>query len=247
MLDHDGDENYQPMLVAMSGGFPVPAFGDQFAGYRVHAHKADIERSVVYLLAESRQASTQITFRGHLATGVVDRLAESEWGLGPDGVSADHSQLVLNEGYTVGDNTLYWLKDGQKQLLHGTPLAARQPGQAVPLAAAGNVFFTPAQRGLLLTTALFEDAYSLGYIDLDAPLPATIQPVTISGARHTGTGELAALDHLHDRRYRLTYNIDGVSWLYEGEFDEDRREMRLLHVVTGEGLIANGVMEIGLL
>jgi pimeloyl-ACP methyl ester carboxylesterase len=243
MLDHDGDENYQPMLVPMTGGFPVPAFGEQLAAYRVHAGKADIERNIVYLLAESRQASASTTFRGHLETGVLDRLAESEWGLAPDGVSADHSQLVLNEGYSAGDNTLYWLKDGRQQLLHGTPLGDRQPGQTYPLAATGNVFFTPGQRGLLLTTALYEDAYGVGYIDLGAPLPATIEPVTVSGARHSGAGQLYAFDHLHDQHYRLTYNIDGVSWLYEGEFDESTKQMRLLHVVAGQGLISNGVME----
>ena len=243
MLDHDGDENYQPMLVPMTGGFPAPAFGEQLADYRVHAHKADIQGNIIYLLAESRRASAITTFRGHLETGVLDRLAESEWGLAPDGVSADHTQLVLNEGYTAGDNTLYWLKDGRTQVLHGTPLAVRQPGQTYPLAATGQVFFTPGQRGLLLTSALFDDAYGLGYIDLGAPLPASVQAVTISGLRHTGAGQLDALDHLHDQRYRLTYNIDGVSWLYEGEFDEERREMRLLYVLAGEGLIANGVME----
>ena len=26
MLDHNGDENYQPMLIPMQGGFPEPAF-----------------------------------------------------------------------------------------------------------------------------------------------------------------------------------------------------------------------------
>ncbi len=30
MLDHDGDENYQPMLIPLEGGFPEPAFGEAF-------------------------------------------------------------------------------------------------------------------------------------------------------------------------------------------------------------------------
>ena len=46
MLDQDGDENYQPMLVPMNGGFPEPAFGDQLAGYRVHATQADIDHNI---------------------------------------------------------------------------------------------------------------------------------------------------------------------------------------------------------
>ncbi len=243
MLDHDGDENYQPMLVPMTGGFPQPAFGDQLAAYRVHAVKADIESNIVYLLAESRQASYSVTYRGHLESGVLDRLAESEWGLTPDGVSADHSQIVFNEGYSVGDSTLYWLKDGQQQVLYGTPLAQRAPGQAYPPAAISNIFFTPGQRGLLLLTALHDDAYGLGYLNLERFPPAIIEPVAIRGAQHAGAGELSALDHLHGQHYRLTYNIDGVSWLYEGEFDEAGRSMQLRHVIAGQGGVAKGVME----
>lgn len=243
MLDRDGDENYQPMRVPMTGGYPEPAFGDQLLDYRVHAAKADIERNIVYFLAESRRAASAVTFRGHLDTGVLDRLGESQWGRAPDGVSADHTQLVLNEGYSSGDATLYWLKDGQQRVLYGTPLEARVPGQSDPLAANHAIFFTPGNRGLLLITALFEDAYGLGYLDLRSFPPATIEPVTISGARHTGPGELYALDHLQGNHYRLSFNIDGVSWLYEGEFDEAARQMRLLHVVAGQGAIANGVLE----
>jgi dipeptidyl aminopeptidase/acylaminoacyl peptidase len=243
MLDRDGDENYQPMLAPMTGGYPAPAFGDQLAQYRVHAAKADIERNIIYLLAESRHAAANTTFRGHLDTGVLERLAESEWGAAPDGVSDDHAQLVLNEGYTAGDSTLYWLKDGRQQVLYGTPLGAREPGQSYPPAAMQNVFFTPGNRGLLMITALFEDAYGLGYLDLAGFPPAKVEPVTITGARHSGAGELTALDHLQGNRYRLTYSIDGASWLYEGEFEEAGKEMRLVHVVAGEGLIANGVLE----
>ncbi len=243
MLDRDGDENYQPMLVPMTGGYPVPAFADQLSGYRVHTAKADIDRNIVYLLAESRRAASAVTFRGHLSTGVLERLGDSEWGLAPDGVSADHTQLVLNEGYSAGDSTLYWLRDGQRQVLYGTPLQARLPGQSYPAAANQFVFFTPSNRGLLLVTALYDDTYGLGYLDLGSFPPATIQPVTLTGARHSGPGELYALDHLCDDRYRLSFNIDGVSWLYEGVFDEAQKEMRLLHVVAGQGPIANGVLE----
>ena len=104
--------------------------------------------------------------------------------------------------------------------------------QIYPPAAISNIFFTPGQRGLLLLTALHDDAYGLGYLNLERFPPAIIEPVVILGAQHAGAGELSALDHLHDNRYRLTYNIDGVSWLYEGEFDESSRLMRLQHVIA---------------
>ena len=37
MLDRDGDEQYQPMLIPLEGGIPEPAFGASFDGYRVRA------------------------------------------------------------------------------------------------------------------------------------------------------------------------------------------------------------------
>src|SRR3981081_3247363 len=30
MIDRDGDENYQPMVIPIDGGIPEPAFGDRF-------------------------------------------------------------------------------------------------------------------------------------------------------------------------------------------------------------------------
>src|SRR3954468_15940995 len=52
MIDKDGDENYQPMVIPMTGGIPEPAFGDFFANYRVHFLDRDVENNIVYLEAE---------------------------------------------------------------------------------------------------------------------------------------------------------------------------------------------------
>jgi pimeloyl-ACP methyl ester carboxylesterase len=243
MLDHDGDENYQPMLIPLTGGFPEPAFGGELANYRVHAAKPDVERSIIYFFAESRQEAKNVTFRGRLAGDALDRLAESEWGLGPDGVSADHRQIILSEGYTAGDTVLFWHKDGAMRLLHGTPLKERVPGQAYPVPAFFNAFFVNSDQGVLLGTALFADDYGLGYIDLTRGAPAEVEPVAISGQRHTGAGEFSGLEHLRDNRFAATFNIDGVSWLYEAEFDPDARELALRHVLAGLDAIGNGVLE----
>ncbi len=126
-------------------------------------------------------------------------------------------------------------------MLYGTPLDQRQPGQEVPLTACAHCYFTAGNRGLLLTSALFDDSYGLSYIDLSQP--GEIKPVKTTGARHTGLGELAYLDHLRDNCYTLHYNTDGVSWLYQGAFDEAALEMKLEHVLCGAGPIANGVLE----
>ncbi len=243
MLDKDGDENYQPMLVPLTGGIPEPALGGQLAQYRNHAGRADNDRNIVYFVSESRQEAKLMTYRANLATGALDLLAESQWGYNPDGISSDHQQLILNEGYTVGDSVLFRYKDGQRTLLAGTPLDQREKGKDYGLPAYGGGYFVDDDRGVLIGTALYSDSYGLGYIDLEQPAPAQVEEVKITGQAHTGTGELTGLEHLRDDRFAVVYNIDGVSWLYEGVFDLGAREMRLRHVIAGQGKIANGVME----
>jgi pimeloyl-ACP methyl ester carboxylesterase len=242
MIDKDGDENYQPMVIPLAGGFPEPAFGDQLANYRVHVGRPDRERGLIYMLCESRSEPLNVTYRGQVAEGRLDKLAESKWGMAPDGVSEDHTRVVLSEGYMPGDNVLF-LKEGEAEprLIYGTRLEQREPGQTYRPPALFNSHFTAGGRGLLLGTALFEDTYGLGYLDLDNP--AEVQPVTTLGQRHSGRGEFNGIEHLRGDRYALVYNIDGVSWLYEGVFDADKKEMRLEHVLAGEGQIANGVLE----
>ena len=243
MLDKDGDENYVPMYIPLAGGFPAPAFGGQLAANRVHAGRPDAEQSILYLYAESRTEAKNLTYRAHVDTDTLDFLAEGEWGYAPDGNSRDHKQLIFNEGYTVGDNVLYLYQNGERRVLNGTPLGERVEGQDYGLPASGNCFFVNDDQGVLLFTALFNDAYGLGYIDLTAGLPATVQPVKTTGVKHQGVGEFVGLDHLQGNRFSLHYNIDGVSWLYEGEFDAAARKMKLRYVLAGQGQIANGVLE----
>ena len=126
-------------------------------------------------------------------------------------------------------------------LLNGRPLDEREPGEDVPLTSFGATCFVPSGRGLLITTSLFEDTYGLGYIALAEP--ETVARVEVRGAVHQGLGEMENLKHLRDNRYAVQYNIDGESWLYEGEFDEDTCAMRLDAVICGRGQLSGGVMD----
>ena len=169
MIDTDGDENYQPMLIPMEGGFPEPAFGGRFAGDRVHLEKLDDERGIVYLGAESRKESVQVAWRGNLATGEVRELGRSAYGCAVAGVAEDHRTAVLVDGYALGDHVLYLWEESKpgRRLLYGTPLEARRPGERVPLNAIAHPHFTAGGRGLLFTTALFSDTYGLGWLVFD--------------------------------------------------------------------------------
>jgi pimeloyl-ACP methyl ester carboxylesterase len=243
MLDRDGDEVYQPVVIPLSGGYPEPAFGQHFANYRVQCSHCDPDHNIIYLNAESRSEAMVEAWQANLETGELLKLGQSKWGSFVSGHNGDHTQAILADGYTVGDVVLYhWQKGSERQLLYGVPLEERAEGDKhVPLSSFGPCFFTAGDRGVLLTTSLFSDSYGLGYLDLSDP--KEVKPVKITGLRHRGVGELTNLHHLGGDRYSIEYNIDGCSWLYSGAFDEPNLKMKLESVVCGEGGIANGVLE----
>jgi pimeloyl-ACP methyl ester carboxylesterase len=243
ILDRDGDENYQPMLIPLEGGIPEPTFGAAFDGYRVRCLESDPERNLLYLNAESRTEQMHISFQANLETGELVKLGQHAWGSYVDGVNADHTRVIMKDGYSAGDITLYEWQAGwlERKLLYGVPLEQRAAGQEVPLNSIKNIFFTPGDRGLLFLTSLFVDNYGLGYLNLSDR--AAVKPVEISGVQHSGLGELVKLKHLRDTHYAVEYNIDGCSWLYEGTFGESSLTMRLERALCGEGRLSNGVLE----
>jgi pimeloyl-ACP methyl ester carboxylesterase len=241
MLDHDGDENYQPMLIPLGGGFPEPAFDNFFEKYRLHLVDCDIEKNIVYFNAERRDKPIQEAYRGNLLTNRLEKLTESEWGAWPGSPSEDHSKIFIGDGYTAGDSVLYLLENGEKKVLFGKPIDQRGAGETVPLNGLGSSEWTPSGAGVLVTSALFDDKFSLGLIDLTRP--GDIQPVKLEGIVHTGMGEMGALVRLKGAHYALTFNIDGCSWLYEGIYNEAKRLMTLKHVIAGDGDLAGGVLQ----
>ena len=242
MLDHDGDENYQPMEIPLQGGFPQPCFDNFFAGMRVHLFLTDRKAGKVYFNAESRTASIQTAYLGDLKSGELLKLDESPWGAYPVAHNADHSKVVLADGYTVGDGILsVWnKKTGNKKLIYGVPLDQRQPGQQVALNGISSVAFTPDEKGLLLNCAIYSDAYSPAYLRLKTPQAA---PVKVRRIKHKGMGELVQIDALEGGRYGVVYNIDGCSWLYEAEFDPRQKALSLKHVICGQGQLSNGMLD----
>jgi len=243
MIDQDGDENYQPMLIPLQGGFPQPAFENQFTNYRVYLGDCDPQTNTVYLLAESRSEQLYEAYQGNLETGELIRIGASKWGAYPATHSQDHQMTILVDGYTMGDNVLYlWKKnEKQKRLLYGVPLEERQEGQEIPINGIIDGHLTPGNQGILIVSAIFTDSYDLGYMELDNP--QDVKRVTVTGSKHTGAGEMTGLKHIKDNIYLVAYNIDGVSWLYEGIFNAKEYRMQLQHVICGLGTLANGVIE----
>jgi pimeloyl-ACP methyl ester carboxylesterase len=243
MIDSDGDENYQPKVIPIDGGLPEESFGGHFASYRCHLLHCDRERNVLYLNAESRENAMQEAYEANLQTGEFRKLAESQWGAYPVATTEDGSRVVVADGYTFGDNVLFlWREDAEGlEKIFGTTIEEQPDRSQVTANGLNAGEFTQSERGLLVSTALFDDAYSLAYLDLAHP--GELQPVTLEGIQHSGSGEMEGLSHLDGDRFTVAYNIDGVSWLYEGTFDEDARTFRLERVIVGRGDLGNGTLE----
>jgi pimeloyl-ACP methyl ester carboxylesterase len=241
MIDNDGDENYQPMLIPMTGGIPKPAFDNYFVNHRVHLGLCDKSKNIVYLFAECRDAPVQETYRGDLKTGKLSKIAESPWGMYPAAYNKDHSMVLLLEGYTTGDSTLYLLKGNKCKVIYGKPLDQRANGESIPLNGLGSAEITSSGKGAIVSSAILDDTYSIGYIRFKKP--GELVPVNVQGIKHKGAGELTGIVHLFDNHYLISYNIDGCSWSYEGIFDESNLEMSLEYILIGHKPLENGKLE----
>jgi pimeloyl-ACP methyl ester carboxylesterase len=243
MLDHDGDERYVPHFISIAGGYPEPIFGTQLNNYRVFCTAIDPDRNLAYFMAAAHDAPTNIAYQGNLTEHVLTPLYESTYGAAPIAFNRDHSNVVLAEGYTVGDIVLFTWENASHSTnaVYGTPIEQRVPGTPESLTGFGVGRFTPNDDALLIMNTLHDDLGGVGLLDLT--LPNAITPVKIAGLVHTGIGELVNLDHIHSDHYKLIYNIDGCSWVYEAVYDAATCTLQVEHVVCGQGPLSGGVIE----
>lgn len=245
MVDHNGDENYQPTLVPFAGGAPQPIFGDRFAGQQVICAHVDEDTLDAIFMVDPRDAAVYIIYRANLRTGKIEELHSSAYGAGVSAWNDELSQMVFAEGYTMGDVVLYeWNENESPTLLFGKPIESRAEGEVPELTGIGSVERTQGD-ALLITTSIYEDTFGLAHLPMDGS--REIQPVSVAQICHTGVGEMVKVTRLDEKPFRnrfvLEYNIDGTSWLYEGTLDEERLLFNIDRVLCGEGALANGVLE----
>ena len=244
MLDNDGDENYQPKLIPLDGGYPEPVLNNFFEKYRVMLGPCDPQQNICYLSAESQTEQMNTSFRWDLNTGELLKVAESPWGAYISIYNKDHTKLMIVDAYTAGDNVLYlWEKNkNQRQLIFGMPLEDRKPDQVVTQNAVNAVHFVNRDRGLLIECSIFEDTYGLGYLRFKHP--SEVKHVPIKGIKHRGNGEFQNCTHVRKNTYLIEYNIDGCSWLYEAKFDPKLLVMKVSRLLVGRDEISNGVLQL---
>ena len=242
MIDHDGDENYLPMMIPITGGFPQPAFDNFFENTRCHLVEVDTRKNLCIIVAESREEGMLRTYLCHFDTNEVEEIYASPYGGYPAAISEDASRIVLVEGYLVGDTVAYlWERGMGIKRLYGKPLEDREEGEEVPLIAFGGGFFTEDGQGFVFSNAIFQDTYGLGYLSLDAP--DEVVEVPFMDLVHSGAGEFDGLERLENGRYLLGFNIDGASWAYEAEYDDEQKVMRAVNILVGKGHLSEGVLE----
>jgi len=239
MLDHDGDENYEPFMVPLEGGFPEPLDADAFGGVRTHLADVDHDGLIAYFVAESREEALFYAMRCDLRTGEVETLHSSKYGAVPFAWSSDHARVIFADQYLRGDTLLYEFVDGERRVLHGTPIEEREEGREYPRPGFDSGHMTASGKGMLLDTTLFDDTGTPGYLPLDG---GELEPVTVKGIAHEGHGELERLQHLDDDRFAAIYNIDGCSWAYDSRFDEEGRTLTLDRVLIGQEELAEGMV-----
>jgi len=241
MIDSDGDENYEPYIIPLAGGFPELLAADTFARHRSHLVDFDRETSTAYIAAESREESVSIAYRVDLATGDAEELGRSMYGGFPAAWTPDHSRIVLGDGYTLGDSILYEPDgNGGKRVLYGTPIEEREPGREYPLTGFRSAHGTESGEGILLATTVFGDAGTPAYLAFDRP--GELESVAVEGVVHDGAGELEGVEHVEEDRYVLVYNIDGCSWAYEARFDEAGRALSIERVLVGDDELGGGML-----
>ncbi|MDT8382770.1 MAG: S9 family peptidase, partial [Brevefilum sp.] len=102
MIDQDGDENYLPMAIPITGGFPEPAFNNFFENTRCHLGKIDAKKNLCIIAAESRDEGIVRTYLCRMDSGEVEEIYASPYGGYPGATNEDYSRMVLVEGYMVG-------------------------------------------------------------------------------------------------------------------------------------------------
>lgn len=242
MIDQDGDENYLPMQIPITGGFPESAFKGFFNHSRCHLGFTDVDNNLCIIIAESRLEGIVRTYLCRLDDQSVEEIYSSPYGGYPAVINDDWTRMILVEGYQLGDTVAYlWEKGKDLRVLYGKPIEERVEGEEVDLVAFGNGFFTEDNQGVVFYNAIFQDTYGLGYLSLNHP--DEVIEIPINGLAHGGVGELTDLDSLDNGNYFLEFNIDGVSWAYEALYDPDEHQMLAVNTLVGEGVLSEGVLE----
>ncbi len=240
MVDRDGDENLQLCRIPIDGGDPEPVFGERFANQQMVLIELSPE-GVGTIWVDPRRRPEQEAYEIDVTAETATLLAKSRYGAYVVGHDDDRSRYLIVDGYTTGDDTMWiWEREvGERRLLYGTPLEERAEDHSVELTGFNGAWFAD-DTTVVMETSLFDDLGGLGRLALDSP--DVIEPVEIVGTVHPGTGEWVQAHRTDDGRFIVHYNVDGVSWGYEGALDPAAARLELQRLLWGSDPLADGVV-----
>src|SRR6266704_1016278 len=88
--------------IASSGGIPEPLFGNKYRDEQIACVHCDKEKNIAYFFRDNRKTPDIECLMVNLETGEVKSLGTSIYGNACNGVSSDHSTVILADGYTAG-------------------------------------------------------------------------------------------------------------------------------------------------
>ena len=245
MIDHDGDELYQPYFIPIDGGIPEPVFEDKFKGMQVMYFYGDIETNRIYFGVDNRKEPGIELFTVNLADRETTSLGKTPYGLFFSGVSSDHSTILFAEGYGPADVVIFSrnISTSEDQTLIGTPLQQRESGKKYPKTGVGNLSFVEDDRVLLFNSILFNDLGSASW--KFANEPDNVKELDIRGLVVPNNSELQGFNKLEGNQFYLQYNVNGVSHFYLADYvnQNDKRFLQVTDQLIGneDGGLFNGV------
>lgn len=243
MIDKDGEENYQPMLIPISGGYPEEILGGYFKSYRCHLGNFDVKQNIFYLANEEKEKPESATFQVDLnKNSIIEIFRSSGFSMAVCNTE-NHKKIAIIETFTVGDEILYLWESGkpEKTILIGTPISDRKPDEKIQLTGINGASFTKDEKGILISSAIYSDSYSVGYLDLKNI--KELKRVKIKGLIHSGKGELDGISGLKEDQYTLSFNIDGISWLYQVSWKKDKKILKVERTICGGEPLEKGTLE----
>jgi hypothetical protein len=93
--------------------------------------------------------------------------------------------------------------------------------------------------GLLCYTTEFDDLGGFAFMNLSNA--QEYKPLKVEGTTHKGIGQLSGFRHIEDNRFLIAYNIDGVSWYYQAEINEELLTISVKHTIVGKPPLSDGV------
>jgi acetyl esterase/lipase len=245
MIDNDGDENYQPSFIPLSGGMPENIFEGKYHGEQLACVEYDTEASFAYFHRDDRKTPNQEAIQVDLKRMKETSLGKSIYGNFVAGTNTDHSKIILGDGYTANDTIAFlWTKKSpERKLLYGTPIEKREQGKEYPPTGFNRAVFINNDKSLLLRSTLVNDEGSPATLDLDNP--EQLREVRVKGIKHSGKGELEDIRKAGPGSEKLVvqYNIDGCTWIYEGRLRGSKNPvLSLERTVVGRPPVDQGVV-----